>query len=160
MDDDVTPLIIENPPRISLRRKVEKLAETLTLVAFNAFGDSPGKFLMAFSVLSQTCRYASTLAFTHLILLEFAGARTTLWLKVKGVDIEVVDLRAWYWHIASEREHNICRLRRSWMDRVWKFLARKDGCLANDDLLFFEGINSHLLADPDITYSTASRNTR
>jgi len=62
MDDDVTPLIIENPPRISLRRKVEKLAETLTLVAFNAFGDSPGKFLMAFSVLSQTCRYASTLA--------------------------------------------------------------------------------------------------
>jgi len=58
------------------------------------------------------------LAFTHLVLLEFAGARTTLWLKVKGVDIEVVDLRAWYWHIASEREHNICRLRRSWMDRV------------------------------------------
>lgn len=150
MDDDVVPLIIENPPRISLRRKVEKLAEALALVAFNAFGDSPGKFLMAFSVLSQTCRYASTLAFTHLILLEFDGARTASWLKAKGVDIEVADLRTWYWHRASEREYNIGKLRRSWMNRVWKFLARNDGCLTKDNLLFFEGINSHLFAEPDI----------
>ncbi|PWW76439.1 hypothetical protein C7212DRAFT_363282 [Tuber magnatum] len=149
MDDDVTPLIIRNPPRISLRRKVEKLGETLALVAFNAFGDSPGKFLMVFSALSQTCRYASTLAFTHLITLEFPGARTTSWLEVKDVDTEVADLRAWYWHRASEREYNIGKLRRSWMNRVWKFLARNDGCHAEGDLLFFEGISGHLFAEPD-----------
>ncbi|CUS15198.1 unnamed protein product [Tuber aestivum] len=150
MDDDVTPLIIGNPPRISLRRKVEKLARTLALIAFNAFGDSPGKLLIVFSALSRTYRYASTLAFTHLIALEFAGARTASWLEAKNVDIRVADLRDWYWHRASERRYNIGKLRNSWMNRVWKFLARNDGCLVKGNSLFFEGIGSHLFAEPDI----------
>jgi hypothetical protein len=161
-DNEILASIIRNPPRYSFRREVERISRVLALVAFYScsFEDSttPGCFLKQLALISRKYRYASTLAFTNLVKLEFRGKRTQNWFKNKGIDEKVADIRPWYWHRVSERASIIERVRTSWMERVWRFLV-----LASESIkpsivgsskpvkfgLWFNGINKHLITDPD-----------
>lgn len=172
-DYEISASIIRNPPPHLLRRQVEKITQVLALTAFYGFSINsstsvPGDFLKYFAGLSRNYRYASTLAFTHLIRLEFPGKRTTHWLRTKRIDEGVADVRAWYWHRVSERKTAIEQVRTSWMERVWRFLVLASvpaGSSQAMDIgpgrlgLWFSGISQHLLADPDLhgQFETAVR---
>ncbi|KAL7274000.1 hypothetical protein RUND412_003116 [Rhizina undulata] len=159
-DDQIYSTAIRNPPRISMRRKTEKISKVLGLVAFCGtfrHADSsgaPGNFLKLTSALSRDYRYASTLAFTYLVKLEFPGARTERWLSSKRIDEKVADLRAWYWHRVSCRRGIIERVKDWWAERVWRFLALAEAPEsrpgnAREYGLWFDGINKDLLAEQE-----------
>lgn len=172
-DHEVPASIIRNPPRYSLRRYVEKTARVLALVAFYGFSQCaslslPGELLKRFAGLSRNYRYASTLAFTHLIRIEFPGKRTERWFKAKRIDEKVADVRSWYWHRVSERVKVIERVRTSWVERVWRFLVLASLPATSKPAadtrqgrfgLWFDGVSQHLLADPDLDgqFETAIR---
>ncbi|KAI5843844.1 hypothetical protein DFP73DRAFT_594854 [Morchella snyderi] len=162
-DDEILASIIRNPPRYSFRKEVERIARVLALVAFYScsFEDStaPGYFLKHLALVSRKYRYASTLAFTNLVKLEFRGKRTQNWFKNKGIDEKVADVRSWYWHRVSERASIVERVSTSWMERVWRFLVLASEMIKPSTVvgsskpmrfgLWFSGINKHLITDPD-----------
>lgn len=169
-DHEISSSIIRNPPRYSLRRQVEKIARILALTAFHSFFNYsvPGDFLKKFTGLSRNYRYASTLAFTHLVRIEFPGQRTERWFEAKRIDEKVADVRSWYWHRVSERKRVIERVRTSWMERVWRFLVLASKPAEPSSVadispgrfgLWFSGVSQDLLANPDLDgqFETALR---
>lgn len=173
-DLDISVSIIHSPPRYSHRRQVERIARVLALTAFYGFTPHtssswiPGNFLRCFTGLSRNYRYASTLAFTHLVQIEFPGKRTKRWFKVNRIDEKVADTRPWYWYRVSRRARAIEKFRTSWMERVWRLLTLTAVPIAFSSLtyvgpdrfgLWFGGVSKNLLADPDLEgqFETAIR---
>lgn len=173
LDLDISVSTIRSPPRYSLRRQVEIIARVLALSAFYGFSPHtnslvPGDFLRCFTGLSRSYRYASTLAFTHLIQIEFPGKRTKRWFQANMIDEKVADTRLWYWHRVSGRARVIEKFQMSWMERVWRFLTSAAMPVVSSSPidvgpdrfgLWFGGVSKKLLADPDLEgqFETAIR---
>lgn len=172
-DFEIFVSTIRSPPRYSLRRQVERIAQVLALTAFHGFSPLtnsmvPGDFLKRFTGLSRNYRYASTLAFTYLTQIEFPGKRTERWFEANRIDEKVADVRSWYWHRVFGRARVIERFQTSWVERVWRFLIlaaapviRSSPTNVGPDSfgLWFGGVSRCLLADPDLEgqFETAIR---
>ncbi|KAI9764850.1 MAG: hypothetical protein M1840_007996 [Geoglossum simile] len=172
-DSDVTAAIpISSPPRIKNRRKAERFARAFALVAYRTStttfrtttvacsevdlshawvfpeGYSAPQFLVCLFSISRNFRYSAILAFTFLTHLGFAGRRSDVYIQSKATDPLIHDLRPWYFHRRAEMSSRIREMGRWWGERVWRYMLSSDWS-TNKHGLYFSGISSHLLGNPD-----------
>ena len=122
-DTEINWKLIQFPPRVGFRRKIETISRVLALVAHHSSTliSPAGTFLRNTVTLSKVWHYSSILAYYHLSLREFGGRRTSQWIKLKRVDITRADFREWYWYRAQQREMNMRMVKEKWWgERVWR----------------------------------------
>lgn len=160
-DMDISWKSIAYPPRFIFRKKIHSLSRILALVAFHCSTavEPAGDFLKCTITLSKIYYYATVLAYGLLCTdYELPGKRTTLWVKMKRVDLTIADLRGWYWHRIRQRLRKIQEVRQRWWgERVWteyihaNHLQQKFQKLYTEQGLWFQGINTTLLSENEVS---------